>query len=640
MLIMQNGLTPFSLKLLFTPMIMLPYWLALFSALFPLALKNSIFLESWSKQVASFLPCGFLLYLLWSGNLFANVDSLTGGILLSFSEYEFVLKGIVVGYLLAVIINLQKSKTFINSEILTRRYRYTFAGLVFPAAAGSVYTALGRWYISGKTIYTFGVFPALGLIMAGLVTYAILKLQLMEIDFFFSIGLIYTLLTLVLAAGIELSEEFLQGVFNLTETWSTIAITLFVAAFFAPLKDLIRGLVDRIFGKKDFDSAYEMGKLLKKMRQAPSHSVVLENLLTASQEVFGFTKGLIKLRSGLQVEYPLGTGHYPSIPSNWHPMDELDAIVEAETESSDNSESEYSIWKDSGFRLVFPINQEKEIEGALFLGPKISHLPYTPQEKDLFSQICGQIFPVFEGVSMVKKLVESEKAAQEIEWAKQMYQQIQADSGRKSFLDFPLRLYSSLAESLKGDLIDIFDQPDQPSIILCDAFHQGIQAALTLHIIHAAVKASPAVNLPKIHQILRQFTEPSLCSAVSFLQPKDSNVFRIENAGNIPPIKRSCEGNFELLTGFGKPLGLEPEPSFETCECSLKAGEYIFLSTNGLAKFFGDAKGEGLISFLKESSQLSLQEMDGKIKLSLQKLEGKEAFPDDITYILLGGRDE
>jgi len=50
--------------------------------------------------------------------------------------------------------------------------------------------------------------------MSSILSYTMLKYNLMEIDLIFSIGLVYTLLTAILAGAMELFQELMQDLLN------------------------------------------------------------------------------------------------------------------------------------------------------------------------------------------------------------------------------------------------------------------------------------------------------------------------------------------------------------------------------------------------------------------------------------------
>ncbi len=635
LIIMQRGYSLVLVKAMCTPVAILPYVFALFAALFPRRVENAPILAPGWKGPALAVPTLILLFWIWTDKLLTTVDPISSGLLVTFGRVEFLAKGIIAGYLLLALRTLSSAWAGLDSDFQQTRLRYFFGALVLPATGGSVYIALGRWYLVGFTSYTYGVFPCLGIIMAAMLAYAILRYKLLDIDLIFSIGLVYTLLTAILAGTMELFENAMQNLLNITGTWATVASTLMIAAVFSPLKDLIVKLVDRMFGKKEFDVAAVLGHMLRMMRQAVSPPEVLQKVLAESRQVMNFTSGLIVMRSGLKVGYPAAAEFLPPLPESWPPIEDLDALAASERDIGSPDAATFEAWKGMGFRLILPIHREKEIAGALFLGQKENRLPFSLQEKSLLAGLCQEIPPVFETLKLLEARVERDRARSEVEWAQQMCLKIQADPGLSRFGAYRVRLFSSLAREIKGDLIDCLGEGDAPFIAVCDAFHHGIQAALTLNLMYSAFRAAPRkTRLEAVHHVLGKFTTPPLRSAVTFLEPESGSLL-VGSAGNPPPILFSPDSEPRPLMKQGKPLGMEGALPIGYFELRLRGGEFLLVSTNGLSKAFGDPDGKGLLEFLSQKAPGGMLGCHSAMMEYLGALPGKQEFPDDITYLFL-----
>jgi hypothetical protein len=640
LLMMRRGMDLFHVRVLFTPVALLPFFFARFTALFPKKVDSALFLGSPLMKFLVFLPTPYLLFLLWQGHLFELFEPMTGGFCFSLGKQEFLAKGILIAYLALSLKHLSKSREHLTSEFQERRFRYTFAGLILPAAAGSMYIALGRLYIAEHTMYTFGVFPALGLFMAGLIGYAILRYQLLDIDLIFSIGLIYTLLTIILAAGLELLQNMLQNYFELSDIWTTIFSTLVIAAVFAPLKDVIVRFVDSCFGKRKFDPAAVMRQILEETRRGTTHPEVLSRFLQELQRVFGTETAALRLRSGLGVTLPESSAPLPELPNAAPQLNDLEALVESLQENGSPDLPRYQEWSALGYRHVFWLTTRAETAGAFFLGPKNSHLPYSSFETALIAGLCQEILPILENVTLVSTLLEKDRDLRELSWAQKMYQDIQANPACTDFSGHTIRLFSRLAEKIKGDLIDVCGQTQVPFIAVSDAFHDGIQAALTLHILRSAMRgASSGTRLQAGHGVLRDFNDPPLRAAVTLLEFTPAHEIIIANAGNIPPLLLSPQKPPQALTDFGTPLGFDTTFPIPHLMMQLPSHAFLLCATNGLAKVFGDEKGLALQRLLDERRPATLPACHELLQQFIQTALSGKSFDDDITYVLLGAKE-
>lgn len=643
LLIISFGPKPLLLALQFTPVVLLPWAFALFTALFPRRLGDSPLLAPGAPRWLLPVPALGLLGLLWSGELLVICEPFRSGLLLSFGKYEFLAKGIVIGYLLLALKTLSGARQQIDSEFQERRLRYTFIGLVLPAAAGSVFIALSR-YLAGvpdRILYIFGLFPALGLVMAGLIGYAILRYRLLEIDLIFTVGLVYTLMTAILAGTLEIVQNLFQNWFELTGLFATILSTLLIAAVFSPLKDLIGRLVDWLFGKQTIDFSRVIRHLLREMRQARTSQEVLSRFLRELHPVLGFSEGVVMINSLPPTVFPFDKAtptNLPALPASWPPLEDLDAILEVGRETPDLDVKPFAAWRDLGFRLAFPIRREEHLVGAVFLAAKTSRLPYSAEEKGLLESLCSEIPPVLDTLALIESLMEKDRDSRELEWAAEMYRLIRADESRREIAGFPVRCFSVLAPRIKGDLIDVEDQGKHPFIAVCDAFHEGIQAALTLQITHTALRTAAAENrLNAVHSVLVPFSSPPLRTAMSLVEILDNGI-RVTNAGNPSPLLvRSSGKAIPLLPAIGKPLGMAEALPPASADLILQGDEMVLCYTNGLATPFGDEIGTGLTTFIDSLGGKNLDSLHQALQQKLIELPRGASRPDDITYVLIGG---
>ncbi|HNW35217.1 MAG TPA: hypothetical protein PKM25_09820, partial [Candidatus Ozemobacteraceae bacterium] len=384
-----SGSGSWLISLLLTPMMLLSPVFALFTALFPRRLDQAWQLGSPAQRALLFSPAVVLLCLAWSGNLIRSVDPVDGGFLISLGKYEYLTKGVIVGYLLLAMKTLGMARAGLETEFQERRLRYAFAAFVLPAAAGSVFIALGRIYLTGQTMYTFGLFPMLGIAMAGILGYAILRYKLLEIDMIFSIGLVYTLLTAILAGVLELLENGLQNLLNLSGMAATVVSTLVIAASFSPLKDMIVAGVDKLFGRRSFDTAAVIRHVLKSMRKAESSDGVLDALLRELQPVLNFSDAALVLDSGACRTWPPSSPAVSGpIPAEWPAAEEIDALLEAGRDNAHIQTELFKQWRDRGFHWAFQIRREHAVSGVFLLAPKLGRLPYSDQERSLIASIC------------------------------------------------------------------------------------------------------------------------------------------------------------------------------------------------------------------------------------------------------------
>jgi hypothetical protein len=634
-----RGVSHFSVKLLMTPAILLSYFFCIFSAIYPEYQQDAKIIRTKTNRLIFFLPAAVLLWLLWSDQLINSFAPIANGFTLSLGRFEFLAKGIVIAYLLYSLSTLSNSRKNAETKIQVRRLRYTFTAMLLPIAAGSIIIAAGKFFIGGTTAYTFGLFPLLSIIMSTMLSYTMLKYNLMEIDLMFSIGLVYTLLTAILAGCMELMQELMQDLLSISDLWTKLISVLVIAAIFSPLKDLLIRLVDHFFGRRSFDSANVMQHILAEMRRCQTVEKMMLRFAQELNLVLDFSGCRIQIDGKGSVCLPDDEIPMTSIESASLPDELNDVETAAEFFRSNNQEdlaAQMLKLKSDGIRHVFPLQEQQKKYGLMLLGGKTSKVPYTEAEINLVLGICREIPFLIENLRMIERLINQDRSLQEIEWARRMLQAISVCHETLHLQNISFAHFSSLSSDIKGDLIDFHPDEKDGFIALYDAFHHGIKAVLTLNIVFSVFRAEkdPQRKFAAANEVLRHFQAENLCSAATLVQNQHGKL-RIFTAGNPPPIHFSKDFCRHLADAKTSPLGMSSATS--DCEVGLKHGEMLLVSTNGLFKAFAELKID-IDEFLRENA-VSAKKCRDRIVDELGRLL-KSGFSDDITFLIAGFDDD
>ncbi|MBF0408834.1 MAG: SpoIIE family protein phosphatase [Candidatus Riflebacteria bacterium] len=646
--VLYTGLNRLTLSLLFTPPVLLAYFFSIFSAVFPAKIQDSIVVSRRKNRFLLLIPVLLLSALLWSGKLVCSVIEVSNGFFFSFGFYEFPVKAVIITFLLITLINYSNSWKRLGSEFHRQRLKYVFAGLILPVAAGSVFAALSRIFGEAGSIslYTYGLFPGLSIAMAFLIAYSMLKYKLLDVDIICTIGLVYTLLSVILAATLELLENLLQGLLQMSNSYTAVLSTLCIAAIFSPLKTLLGYLVDKIFGRKTFDSHLVLTSILKKMRNCRNVNEVSDNLLKEISEELGCKSvALIIPAWNLKNSSPQGLLNDESdLNFNCYEYNDLEAIIEAAMESRITDLTPYFRLQEMGFKMAFPITSasaENKIAGSLFLGSRVSGLPYSESEQALLNGICSEIIPILNGINLANEVLLREISHKQHQSALEIYSGLNKAYYPQTWMQMPVKIFTRLSSTFKGDFVDVHESGKCGYIALCDAFNDGLRAAITLHGIYSALRVSYnsddndiAIKIKKLNSMLNEFSNPPLRSALTLIDIINGKL-RIINAGNPFPVLITKSGKIVADACSSKPLGLESELSCAEKTLNFADFEYIFAYSNGTAKVFGDENGEGL---MKAIDSLSPEELlfDNFFKYLSEKIALESHSGDDISFVLLG----
>lgn len=635
--LIYHGVDKFGIKLLFTPALLLTYFFCIFTAVYPEHQPEASIIKSRKHLVGYFLPAAALLYFLWTDRLIKDFGSLAVGFSLDLGRFEFIVKGVVIAYLFLSLSTLSSSRRKAETTIQIRRLRYTFAAMLLPVAAGSIVIAFSKWFIGGATMYSFGLFPVLSIIMSIILAYTMLRYNLMEIDLIFSTGLVYTLLTAIMAGTMELFQELMQNILDFSSTWTKIITVLIIAAIFSPVKDLLIRLVDRFFGRQTFDSATVMQTILAELRKMPDQHRLFARFLSELQLVLDYSGASLQLADQQQICVPetLKTceisREFAGLPSD---VNEIDAVIQHFISNQDRALADAARnLKACDIRHIFNLADNDRHYGFLLLNAKNTRVPYTTTEVNLIIGLVSEIPHLLANLAMIARLIEQEKAGQEIDWARKMLEAISASKVTR-FCDMPITSFASLSTEIKGDMIDICEEEKNSFIGVYDAFHHGIQAVLTLNIMFAVMRCfnDNRTQLHHVNRVLRLFSQ-QLCSAVTIVRVNGRHI-ELANAGNPSPLIISAAGVRPLFSDNSRPAGYHEdfEPQHQSFE--LGKSELLFCSTNGIYKAFEQLHGKTLEQFITENTG-SLAHLPEKVADAIKSLTNQN-FSDDITFITAG----
>jgi phosphoserine phosphatase RsbU/P len=147
------------------------------------------------------------------------------------------------------------------------------------------------------------------------------------------------------------------------------------------------------------------------------------------------------------------------------------------------------------------------------------------------------------------------------------------------------------ARSVGGDYFDVLAlAPGQMGVCLADVSGKGIAAALLMANLQAAVRAfAPGITGPgalcaKLNQVLCASVAPGKFVTLFYgVIDNETLTLRFENAGHCPPIVLRGDSAMVLTEG-GTVLGLFPHAEYEERHFSLRSGDCLLLTTDGVTE--------------------------------------------------------
>jgi sigma-B regulation protein RsbU (phosphoserine phosphatase) len=201
------------------------------------------------------------------------------------------------------------------------------------------------------------------------------------------------------------------------------------------------------------------------------------------------------------------------------------------------------------------------------------------------------------------------------------------------------------ASTVSGDYYDVLRLGEHRlGICIADVVGKGVSAALLMANVQAAVHAfasdaeSPSQLCGKVNRLL--FDNIATGKFVTFLYgvlDGETRTFRHCNAGHPYPILLS-DGSIRVLEQGGAVLGVFPDWTYQDSTVELRAGDRLFLFTDGITEAsntdgqeFEDAS---IAAFAKANGTLTAKELNNRLLAQVSAFCSAQ-FQDDATLLVI-----
>lgn len=335
--------------------------------------------------------------------------------------------------------------------------------------------------------------------------------------------------------------------------------------------------------------------------------------------------------------------------------------------------------------LLIPIASNGRLNGIMSLGQRLSDLPYAEEDKRLLLIVAHQMATFIEQRKSIKRMVEEERMARELEMAAGVQRHLFPADGLED--DF-LEIYGTCLPALGvgGDYYDYFEVSDRRTgIAIADVAGKGIAAALLMSTVQASLRCqltSEERSLADVVSSMNRLLHRSMTDggyATFFLAEfdKPTGALSYVNAGHNPPLlargKPSWQRNdgefvavpgnprnssnrkavvsvgpsasvawepvVSMLTTGGPIIGSFLDGPYEQETVQLQSGDMLVVYTDGVTEALNSAGvefgEERLRAVLVESLQLSARESAKTIIAKVLEWQGQASQYDDITLIVV-----
>jgi sigma-B regulation protein RsbU (phosphoserine phosphatase) len=201
------------------------------------------------------------------------------------------------------------------------------------------------------------------------------------------------------------------------------------------------------------------------------------------------------------------------------------------------------------------------------------------------------------------------------------------------------------ALTVSGDYYDVLRLSDHRiGICIADVVGKGVSAALLMANVQAAVRAyasdseSPAQLCSRVNSLLcENIATGKFVTFFYGILDGEAHTFKYSNAGHLYPILASG-GSTRMLEQGGAVLGVFPAWTYENSAIEMRAGDRLFLFTDGITEAT-DAEGRefeeaSIAAFASANSTLAASEMNSRLLAEVSAFCGAQ-FQDDATLLVI-----
>ena len=333
-------------------------------------------------------------------NLFTISAEVSNGELI-FENSQFIVIGAGLSSLVmlfSVFLLLNNTRTA-RDETQFSRYSLFAVAIIIILIGGSLnFTELAKYPVDILA----------NLIAALIITYAILRHQLLDIKVVIRKSLLYAIPTIFVGVIYFLFISLALQVFssNAKENlfFLSLIVSIFAALLVQPFRDYLQKFIDKLF----FRERYNTVQMLERVSRAASSVINLDELtsmiLNEITSAIHIQKAAMFLKyngkKNLMVASQIGTRISPrTVIAGENPMISWlnlnDVIVthqELETDTHFRAlwEEERNVINQLGAEIFIPLNAKGELVGLIALGPKLSEQTYSNEDKQTLISLAHQ----------------------------------------------------------------------------------------------------------------------------------------------------------------------------------------------------------------------------------------------------------
>jgi sigma-B regulation protein RsbU (phosphoserine phosphatase) len=492
--------------------------------------------------------------------------------------------------------------------------------------------------------------------------YAILKHGAIELNIVVRRSIVYAFLTGVIVAAyyglVRFLGDYFTSEFNLRPAYFSVIAVLVLAVIFAPARQLVQGIVDRLFFRGDYDYRREVVEFNRELSRTVKKSDILECFSEKMRTLLKSTFVAYYGRADGSAELRL-TGSEPRRPGfpEVFPKDSLlgrylsrfgkPLMIEYLDQGWGRRHLDApsrAFLRATRAAVCLPVGSGESPRGLIVLGPKRSGLLYTQMDSELLETFAEHLGLVLENAELHEASIEQERLKNEVLLAREIQLSLlPKDPPRHARIALAGKMESSV--EVGGDYFDYFELAENRiGLAIGDVSGKGVPAAMLVASLQAVFKnlalrdkMNPAQVIAELNKYLCDNAKVGQYATFFYgIVEPDRSTFAFCNAGHCPALLIKDRYVDRLIEG-GMILGVDSARPYQEGRVRLDAGDVLCLYTDGVSEQLsadGSQFGEErLIEFLRANRNLPLAALQDSLFATVVAF-GSGRQHDDISVII------
>jgi len=306
----------------------------------------------------------------------------------------------------------------------------------------------------------------------------------------------------------------------------------------------------------------------------------------------------------------------------------------------------HAAWPVEAGSVIFPIRTAEDTIGVVVCGARATGLPYSPADLEFGAGLIAQAAVAFENAWRLQEILEQKKLEQELAIAAGIQESL-FPSKLPALNVTDLAARNRQARHVGGDYYDALPmEGGKHMLCVADISGKGLPAALLMANIQATLRATISAHpslaelATRVNALLHANTPSNKFATAFFLayDPETGSSTYV-NCGHNDGIVLRGNGEVELLTTTGLPVGLFARAAYEEGKVTLQPGDLLMMYSDGVteAEDTNDTEFgmERVIDVLRSHRDEPADTIVAQMVSCIDAFAGTAPQHDDITLMVL-----